>query len=202
MVEADFFKRPAPLVAPDLIGKKLVRIQDGQRLAAIIIETEAYQGQDDLACHAHVGKTNRNQTMFEEPGRAYIYFTYGMHWLLNIVTDQVDVPAAVLIRAVFPLEGLETMVLNRPRQAYSSQWLNGPAKLTQALGLDGRMNGYRLGKPKSELFIENGIIVPGNQVKSSPRVGLGKTPEPWLSLPWRWNLEWQQAKELINKDMD
>ena len=202
MVEADFFKRPAPLVAPDLIGKKLVRIQDGQRLAAIIIETEAYQGQDDLACHAHVGKTNRNQVMFGEPGRAYIYFTYGMHWLLNIVTDQVDVPAAVLIRAVFPLEGLETMSLNRPRQAYSSQWLNGPAKLTQALGLDGRMNGYRLGKPKSELFIENGIIVPGNQVKSSPRVGLGKTPEPWLSLPWRWNLEWQQAKELINKDMD
>jgi len=202
MVEADFFKRPAPLVAPDLIGKKLVRMQDGQRLAAIIIETEAYQGQDDLACHAHVGKTNRNQVMFGEPGKAYIYFTYGMHWLLNIVTGQADVPAAVLIRAIFPLEGLETMALNRPRQAYSSQWLNGPAKLTQALGLDGRMNGYRLGKPKSELFIENGIIVPGNQVKSSPRVGLGKTPEPWLSLPWRWNLEWQQAKELINKDMD
>lgn len=202
MIEAAFFERPAPLVAPDLIGKKLVRIQDGQRLAAIIIETEAYQGQDDLACHAHVGKTNRNQVMFGEPGKAYIYFTYGMHWLLNIVTDQADVPAAVLIRSVFPLEGLETMALNRPRQAYSSHWLNGPAKLTQALGLDGRMNGYRLGKPKSELSIENGIIVPGNQVKSSPRVGLGKTPEPWLSLPWRWNLEWQQAKELINKDMD
>lgn len=202
MVEAVFFERPASLVAPDLIGKKLVRMQDGQRLAAIIIETEAYQGQDDLACHAHVGKTNRNQVMFEEPGKAYIYFTYGIHWLLNIVTDQVDVPAAVLIRAVFPLEGLDRMVLNRPRQAYSSQWLNGPAKLTQALGLDGRLNGYDLTKLESELFIEDGIIVPNNQVKSSPRVGLGTTPEPWLSLPWRWNLDWQQAKELINKDLD
>lgn len=202
MVEAVFFERPAPLVAPDLIGKKLVRMQDGQRLAAIIIETEAYQGQDDLACHAHVGKTNRNQVMFEEPGKAYIYFTYGIHWLLNIVTDQVDVPAAVLIRAVFPLEGLDRMALNRPRQAYSSQWLNGPAKLTQALGLDGRLNGYDLTKLESELFIEDGIIVPNNQVKSSPRVGLGTTPEPWLSLPWRWNLDWQQAKELINKDLD
>ena len=202
MVEAAFFERPAPLVAPDLIGKKLVRMQNGQRLAAIIIETEAYQGQDDLACHAHVGKTKRNQVMFAEPGKAYIYFTYGMHWLLNIVTDQVNVPSAVLIRAAFPVEGLEVMAVNRPRLSNTRQWLNGPAKLTRALGLDGRLNGDDPTKLESELFVEDGIIVPNNQVKSSPRVGLGKTPEPWLSLPWRWNLDWQQAKELINKDMD
>ena len=202
MLKPDFFGRPAPLLAPDLIGKKLVRIQNGQRLAAIITETEAYQGQEDLACHARVGKTNRNQVMFTEPGKAYIYFTYGMHWLLNIVADQVDVPAAVLIRAVFPVEGLEVMAVNRPRLANSSQWLNGPAKLTQALGLDGKMNGYDLCTPEGELFLEDGVSVPGNQVRSSPRVGLGTTPEPWLSLLWRWELDWQQARDLFLKDME
>ncbi|MDD2521876.1 MAG: DNA-3-methyladenine glycosylase [Anaerolineaceae bacterium] len=199
MLKIDFYERPAPLLAPDLIGKKLVRLQNGTRLAGIIIETEAYQGQEDLACHAHFGRTKRNQVMYEEPGRAYVYFTYGMHWLLNIVADRFGHPAAVLIRAIFPVEGQELMALNRPNLANSHQWLNGPAKLTQALALNGSMNGYDLTKPGAELFLEEGTAVPAELVNIGPRIGLGKTPEPWLSIPWRWELDWQQAQNLIQK---
>ena len=200
MLKTTFFQRPAPVLAPDLIGKKLVRVIDGKRMAGIITETEAYQGQEDLACHAHVGKTKRNEVMFGEGGRAYIYFTYGMHWMLNLVADLAEKPAAVLIRAVFPVEGLQTMALHRPNLAFSKKWLNGPGKLTQAFALNGTMNARDLRDPESGLFIENGIEIPANLVSRSPRIGLGKTPEPWLSLPWRWELGWQQAKELIEKE--
>ena len=200
MLKTTFFQRPAPVLAPDLIGKKLVRVIDGKRMAGIITETEAYQGQEDLACHAHVGKTKRNEVMFGEGGRAYIYFTYGMHWMLNVVADLAEKPAAVLIRAVFPVEGLQTMALHRPNLAFSKKWLNGPGKLTQAFALDGTMNAHDLRDPESGLFIENGIEIPASLVSTSPRIGLGKTPEPWLSLPWRWELGWQQAKELIEKE--
>ncbi len=197
MLKADFFDRPAPLLAPDLIGKALARRQDRNLVVGIITETEAYQGQEDLACHARVGKTKRNQVMYGEPGRAYIYFTYGMHWLLNIVADKVNTPAAVLIRAVYPMAGMEAMALNRPHLAHGSQWLNGPAKLTQAFALDGSLNGLDLCDNGSEIYLEEALAVPEEKITVSPRVGLGNTPEPWLSLPWRWELGWQDAKELI-----
>lgn len=197
MLRADFFERPAPLLAPDLIGKALIRRQNGNLLVGIITETEAYQGQEDLACHARIGITKRNQVMYGEAGRAYIYFTYGMHWLLNIVADQVNNPAAVLIRAVFPLAGAETMALRRPHLAHSSQWLNGPAKLTQAFALDGSLNGHDICDRESELVLEEGLTVPEKMLKISPRIGLGNAPEPWLSLPWRWRLDWQDTIKLI-----
>lgn len=200
MLKATFFQRPAPVLAPDLLGKKLVRVIGGERLVGIITETEAYQGQEDLACHAHFGKTKRNAVMFGEAGRAYIYFTYGMHWMLNVVADLAENPAAVLIRAVFPVEGLQTMALHRPNLAFSKKWLNGPGKLTQAFALDGTLNALDLRDPESGLFIENGIEIPANLVSTSPRIGLGKTPEPWLSLPWRWEVGWQHAKEIIEKE--
>ena len=197
MLKAEFFERPAHFLAPDLIGKALTRRQNGNLLVGIITETEAYQGEEDLACHARVGKTRRNQVMYGESGRAYIYFTYGMHWLLNVVADLVDIPAAVLIRAVFPIAGEEAMAINRPHLAYSSQWLNGPAKLTQAFALEGTFNGHDMRDSMSELFLEEGLAVPEKMLKISPRVGLGNTPEPCLSLPWRWKLNWQDAKNLI-----
>ena len=199
MLRADFFERPAPLLAPDLIGKALIRRQNGNLLVGIITETEAYQGQEDLACHARIGITKRNQVMYGEAGRAYIYFTYGMHWLLNIVADQVNNPAAVLIRAVFPLAGAETMALRRPHLAHSSQWLNGPAKLTQAFGIDGSLNGHDLRENGSGLYLTEALDVPKDKIQSSPRIGLGTTPEPWLSVPWRWELGWQDVKDLITE---
>ena len=100
-----FYDRPAPQVAPQLVGCRLVRIYNGRRLAGLITETEAYQGEEDLACHARVGLTPRTEPMYGPPGHAYIYFTYGMHWLLNAVTDKEGVPAAVLIRGLLPTEG-------------------------------------------------------------------------------------------------
>lgn len=199
MLARDFFTRPAPQVAPALVGKRLVRLQNGKRLAGIITETEAYQGQNDLACHARVGRTKRTEPMFGQAGRAYIYFTYGMHWLLNIVTDEVDIPSAVLIRAIFPIEGISQMEENRPMLARTANWLNGPAKLAQGLGIDGILNEHDLCQTGSTIFLENGITPPAKLVRTSPRVGLGKTPEPWLSIPWRWHLDWQDVKILIKE---
>jgi len=199
MLARDFFTRPAPQVAPAMIGKRLVRLQNGQRLSGIIMETEAYQGQNDLACHARVGRTKRTEPMFGQAGKAYIYFTYGMHWLFNIVTDEVDIPSAVLIRAIFPLEGTAQIEENRPMLARTANWLNGPAKLTQGLGIDGALNEHDLCQTGSTIFLEDGIDPPKELVRTSPRVGLGKTPEPWLSIPWRWQLDWQDATKLIKE---
>src|SRR3954447_21846999 len=133
-----FFARPTLSVARQLLGQRLVRTLDGVRLAGRIIETEAYIDQTDLACHARFGRTPRSQVMFGPPGHAYVYFTYGMHWMLNIVTEPVDFPAAVLIRALWPEEGLEVMQARRGRAEPPARLTGGPAKLAQALGIDRR----------------------------------------------------------------
>ena len=109
-----FYARPTLAVARDLLGMRLVRPQDGLRLAGIILETEAYIGETDLGCHAHSGRSRRNAVMYGPAGFAYVYFTYGMHWLLNAVTEREDFPAAVLIRAIQPVEGVEATASARP----------------------------------------------------------------------------------------
>lgn len=182
----DFFARPAPQVAPELLGCLLVRCWDGQRLAGVITEVEAYQGVDDQACHARAGKTARNAVMFGGPGRAYVYFTYGMHWMLNLVCEAEGLPAAVLIRAIRPVEGLEVMRMLRPTLADKPGWLNGPAKLTQALAIGREQNGVDVCSEDEGLWVEKGISVPAEEVETTPRIGIGYAPEPWLSLPWRW----------------
>ncbi len=182
----DFFARPAPKVAPELLGCLLVRCWDGQRLAGVITEVEAYQGVDDQACHARAGKTARNAVMFGGPGKAYVYFTYGMHWMLNLVCEAEGLPAAVLIRAIRPVEGLEVMRMLRPTLADKPGWLNGPAKLTQALAIGREQNGVDVCSEDGGLWIESGITMPGEEVETTPRIGIGYAPEPWLSLPWRW----------------
>ena len=182
----DFFARPAPQVAPELLGCLLVRCWDGQRLAGVITEVEAYQGVDDQACHARAGKTARNAVMFGGPGKAYVYFTYGMHWMLNLVCEAEGLPAAVLIRAIRPVEGLEVMRMLRPTLADKPGWLNGPAKLTQALAIGREQNGLDVCSEDEGLWVEKGISVPAEEVETTPRIGIGYAPEPWLSLPWRW----------------
>lgn len=182
----DFFNRSAPQVAPDLLGCLLVRVWEGQRMAGYISEVEAYQGIDDQACHARAGRTARNAVMFGAPGRAYVYFTYGMHWMLNLVCEAEGVPAAVLIRAIQPAEGLSLMRVLRPNLAGKPGWLNGPAKLTQALGIGRQQNGADVCSEESGLWVERGISVPKEQVCALPRVGIGYAGEPWLSMPWRW----------------
>jgi DNA-3-methyladenine glycosylase len=180
----DFFARPTLAVARAVLGMRLVRIQDGQRISGVITEAEAYIGQTDLGCHARAGRTPRTSVMYGPPGHAYVYFTYGMHWMLNFVTEAEGFPAAVLIRAMHPLEGLEVIAARRTGRAQAI-WTDGPAKLCQALGIDGRLNGVDLCAPQAELFVEQGDPISDECVTIGPRVGLTSVPEPWKSMPWR-----------------
>jgi len=181
----DFYSRPAFEVARDLLGCRLVRMQSGGRMGGLILETEAYQGEEDLGCHASAGRTPRTSVMYGPPGHAYVYFTYGMHWLLNAVTDQEETPAAVLIRAIQSVEGQGMMAQNRPYHAYNSGWTDGPAKLTQALAINGDLNTVDLCGRENGLWIEQGDPVPDVLVQKTERIGLNSVPEPWRSIPWR-----------------
>jgi DNA-3-methyladenine glycosylase len=175
-----FYNRSTLTVARELLGTRLVHISNGQKLVGIITETEAYCGFDDLASHAKAGRTIRTEPMFGPPGHAYVYFTYGNHWMLNAVTEKEGFPAAVLIRAIQPIEGNEVMMERR-----MGRDTLGPGKLTQALGITKSQNYVNLTEAGSSLRIETGIFVPDKNVTIGPRVGLNKTPEPWLSKPWR-----------------
>lgn len=185
----DFYNRSTLKVARDLIGARLVRMLDGKNLVGLITETEAYISGQDLACHAKAGITPRTQVMFGEPGHAYVYFTYGNHWMLNVVTEREGFPAAVLIRAIQPIEGVDIMLERR-----NGRDTFGPGKLCQAMGITKSENGVDLTGKSGDLWIETGVQVPNSRVTKGPRVGLNNTPEPWLSKPWRflvkgWNID-------------
>jgi len=180
----DFYNRPTLTVARELLGARLVRIFEGVRLVGIISETEAYVGETDLGCHAKAGRTARTRPMYGPPGRAYVYFTYGMHWCLNVVTEAEGFPAAVLIRAIETVEGIG-VVESRRAKANRANWTNGPAKLTMAFGIDSSFNDADLTSTASGLWIETGSPTPEEAVTIGPRVGLYSVPEPWKSVPWR-----------------
>lgn len=184
VLDRSFFIRPVPQVACDLLGCRLIRLIDGQRVGGLIIETEAYDGEEDQACHARSGRTERNAMMYAEGGHAYVYFTYGMHWMLNCVAGPAGYPAAVLVRAIFPSEGLQ-IIASRRLGIIKKDWCSGPARLTKALVIDGSCNGADLCSAGSALVIEKGIPLPISAVTSSPRVGIQYAPEPWRSQPWR-----------------
>jgi DNA-3-methyladenine glycosylase len=180
-----FYAQSTRQLAQALLGCRLVRRWQGQRLSGLIVETEAYIGETDLACHARVGRTARNAIMYGPPGAAYVYFTYGMHWMLNVVSEAEHFPAAVLIRALEPQEGLDVMLQHRPVPD-PIELCRGPAKLTQSLRIDQALNGVNLCNRRSELWIEAGGSVSTRSVGRGPRIGLGNTPEPWKSRPWRY----------------
>lgn len=186
-LDVEFYSIPASTVARSLLGMHLVRVLEGVRLVGRITETEAYRGEEDQACHARAGRTQRTAVMYGPAGRAYIYFTYGMHWMLNVVCEAPDFPAAVLVRGVQPLEGLEQIAQRRagvPPRA----WTDGPAKLCRAFGIDGSLNNLDLTAANGQLWIEAGQPTAEEQVISGPRVGIGYAGEPWLSMPWRFLL--------------
>lgn len=139
-LSASFYARDTVRVARALVGKRLVRMDGNQRIAGMIIEAEAYRGEEDLACHCRAGRTPRTEIMYGPPGRAYVYFVYGMHWLLNIVTEVEGFPGAVLIRAIKPEEGLD-FIARRRNGRPQKNWTDGPAKLCQALAINGKANG-------------------------------------------------------------
>jgi DNA-3-methyladenine glycosylase len=183
-IPRSFYDQPALQVARALLGTRLVRVEDGRRLAGIILETEAYRGEEDQACHCRAGLTRRTQVMYGPSGHAYVYFTYGMHWMLNFVVERQGFPAAILIRAIQPLEGVEIIAARRGGQP-QARWTDGPAKITQALNIDKGLNGADLCDPQAELFVEWGQPIPDGSVTIGPRVGLNSVPEPWKSIPWR-----------------
>jgi DNA-3-methyladenine glycosylase len=138
-----FYERNTVRVAKELLGKVLVRRLNSTLLEGIIVETEAYRGRDDAASHAYRGPTKWNQVMFGEPGHAYVYFTYGMHYCLNVTTEPAGQPGAVLIRAAQPIKGIaETK--RRRRTDNVKDLSNGPAKLTQAFAITSTLNGHDL----------------------------------------------------------
>jgi DNA-3-methyladenine glycosylase len=167
-------------VARDLLGRDLVRVFQGQRLAGRIVETEAYTGSDDLASHACRGRTPRATLMFGAPGCAYVYLIYGMHWMFNVVAHQPP-PGAVLVRALAPQEGQDAMRVHRGQA--ERLLTNGPARLAQALAIDAQFNGADL-VAHPHIFIESGAPLPDQAIACGPRVGV-RGDELARTRPWR-----------------
>lgn len=163
--------------APMVLGMYLVRGD----LRARVVEVEAYRA-DDPACHAFGKSKMKNMALFEEPGKAYVYFTYGNHWMLNIVAHPHGDPAAILIRAAEPLAGLDEMRLRRLKAKRDEDLLSGPGKLAAAFGITGEQNGTNLLSADSDLRLVHGSK-PG-KIVAGPRIGIavGKAHE----YPWRW----------------
>jgi DNA-3-methyladenine glycosylase len=159
VLDASFFARETTVVARELLGKVLVRQVDGHRLWGRLVEVEAYLGPDDLAAHSKGGRrTARTEVMYGEPGHAYVYFTYGMHWCLNFVTREAGVPQAVLVRALEPGPGVGRC--------------GGPGLVTRALGIDRALNGAPLQPP--DLYVVNDGA-PRRRVYVTPRIGVQGT---------------------------
>lgn len=181
IVEPNWLARPSTEVAPDLVGCTLVRqFSDGSLLRGMIVETEAY-GSDDPACHAYRGRTQRNWVMFGPAGRTYVYLIYGIYYCINIVTDQDEVPSAVLIRAL-QLESVPSWI-NQREQSKSYRIAAGPGKLCKALQIDRSLNGQVL-KPGEPLWLEHRHPQFQAHLIQTTRIGLSKGTD----LPWRWYL--------------
>jgi DNA-3-methyladenine glycosylase len=180
-----FFDRETPIVARALLGQRLVRVLDGQRLSGLIVETEAYGGPDDEASHAF-RRTPRSAIMFGPPGHAYIYFIYGMYFCLNAVTEADGQPGAVLIRALAPQEGLALM-RGRRGNVPDRRLADGPGKLCRALGITRDQNGLDL-TTSAALFIEAGEAIADEQIAATPRIGVrgdaSAREQPWRFV-WR-----------------
>jgi DNA-3-methyladenine glycosylase len=159
-----FFTRDVLFVAPELVGKKItISHGDGEIRRFLITETEAYRGPEDMACHASRGRTPRTEVMFHSGGRIYVYFVYGMYWMLNFVAGGENDPQAALIRGI---EGF-----------------NGPGKLTKALGIDGSFYGVDLAT-SDRIWVEDAGIYP--EIKTGPRIGINYAGEEWIKKPWRY----------------
>ena len=177
-----FYDRETERVARDLLGAILeCRTPEGIT-AGRIVETEAYLGEHDPACHAAVGETDRTRWLYGPPGTAYVYFIYGVHWCVNAVTRSAGLPSAVLIRALQPVRGLPLMRARRPGARSDVELANGPGKLCAALGIDGRFNGASL--RRLPLRIREGEPVPDSAVVVGPRIGITKAAD-W---PLRWHI--------------
>jgi DNA-3-methyladenine glycosylase len=169
VLRPNFFRRPAALVARELLGMELVRNRASGPISSIITETEAYEGQHDLASHSSRGRTRRTEVMFGPAGRFYVYLVYGLHWMLNVTAGEPGDAAAVLIR------GLEAV--------------SGPARLTAALGIDGSFNGLEAAMKNGLWFEDRSHVVAPEQVLSSARIGVEYAGSKWAEKKLRFVLK-------------
>lgn len=172
-----FFERPVAEVARDLLGVWLLSTVDGVLVGGPIVETEAYD-EDDPASHSHTGRTARNAIMFGPAGRLYVYRSYGIHWCMNVVTGPEGQGAAVLLRAVDPQLGRAHMAARRGLEPTARDLTRGPGRLTQALGVDDRLQGHALRRIPLRLAPSRSATRPA--VLATPRIGISKaTQTPW-----------------------
>jgi DNA-3-methyladenine glycosylase len=196
----DFYvQNDAIEVAQRLIGKEIFTSINGEVTSGIITETEAYMGEIDKACHAYGGKrTDRTEVLFDKGGKAYVYLVYGLHYLLNTTVGEKGNPECVLIRSIYPQEGLEIMQWRRfgsgKPEEDEEKIANGPAKLTQALGIDKNLYGKSL--LSRRIWIEERLDIPSEHIISSPRVGIDYAEE-FKGKDWRYVVEPSKIQELI-----
>ncbi len=180
ILPSSFYERETEIVAREMLGTVLECEMDDGTASGIIVETEAYLGEHDLACHAAVGRTARTEHLYGSPGIAYVYFIYGMYWCFNAVTRSEGLPSAVLVRALEPLDGIALMHKRRPRITHTADLTNGPGKLCNALGITGAMNGN--GLHRKPLVIREGEHVADDDVEITTRIGITRSAD-W---PLRW----------------
>lgn len=177
-----FFNQPTLQVAKELLGKIIVRRYNGQILRARIVETEAYIGTDDSACHCAKGRTPRTEVMFGEAGHAYVYLVYGIHNMFNIVTETENFPSAVLIRAIEPLDGIEQM--RQLRGKHRQNLGKGPARLCQALAIDRNFNAWDLTRGDT-LWLADAPPIPIAEIRTGKRIGIGYANSVDQNALWR-----------------
>jgi DNA-3-methyladenine glycosylase len=192
-VPSSFYSRATLIVAAELIGKVLAHTVEGRRTAGVIVEVEAYIGEDDPACHAAPGPTKRNAPLYGPPGRAYVYLNYGLHYLVNAVTEPEGAPAAILIRALDPLEGVDLMtsrrLARRPgRHARATaparhELARGPGNVTVAMGIDLRQN---------EGDLTNGPLTIEDHDLRAPRIAWSRRIGISVGVSRRWRCTWRQ----------
>lgn len=180
IVPASFYARDTELVAREMLGMTLQCTTPEGTASGIIVETEAYLGEHDAACHAAAGRTRRTAPLYGAPGTSYVYFIYGMYWCFNAVTRPIGLPGAVLVRAIQPVQGIALMRRRRPRVARDVDLTNGPGKLSLALGMDGSMNMLPL--QRGPLVIREHTRYDDASVEVTPRIGITRAAD-W---PLRW----------------
>ena len=175
ILKRDFYDRDTEIVAREMLGTILECRTERGVASGIIVETEAYVGEEDPACHAAAGRTRRTEPLYGRPGLSYVYFIYGVHWCFNAVTRAEGLPSAVLVRALQPVAGIEMMKERRGPKINSVNLTNGPGKLCAALGIDGSMNGLTL--QRGPLVIREGESVPPSQIVTATRIGITRAAE-------------------------
>ncbi len=193
VLQRSFYSRNSATVAHELLGKKICRVEKETSLGGIISETEAYFDQRDSASHAAMGQTPRNAVMFGPAGHAYVYFVYGLHNMFNIVTETEGKAGAVLIRAIFPINGRDEMI--RARLGHKDHIADGPARLCQALRIDRSLNRVDL-TGGQHLWLETALNISPDKISSGPRIGINYADIKDREAPLRFWISQEYMREI------